>query len=228
MARDPVAEALRAHRARKRARAKGLRVPLVPPKRKGNPGHNPGPVGRPEAAWKERAAGELNRDQLRRALEAGNTAIVAARAEREAELADIRERCSLAREKLQAGCASRRTRSRTTAKARMAAAKQDKRDAHKIARAYRSNGQPRRRRRRIEAIQESDSAVEAEILGMTPELLPVWNKVKRQIKGTAHKSRAEAFFQYAEENAEDVQDILSEIPSDEEYADQYAAWAAAE
>lgn len=218
MARDPVAEALRAHRSRKRLARKGIRVK----RSTGNPGHNP---GRGESAFKAQAAAELNREQLRKAIAGGNLAMSAARAEREAELGIIRERCGLARQKLKEQCAAKRTRTRTTAKARIEAAKRDKREAHAFARAYRG-AKPKTRRRAIEAIQESDSAVETEILAMTPELLPVWQQVKRGIKGGPRKSRAEAFFQYAEENAGEVQAILAELPEDEDYSAEYAAWAA--
>lgn len=203
-----------------------MRVPIVPPKLTDNPGHNPGPVGRPEAEWKEKLVKDMSRQQLRRALGAGNVSIAAARAEREAELERIRETCGRARQRLKEQCAGRRTRSRSTAKARIAAARGEKREAHKLYKVWGAETKPKKRRRAYEAIQESDSAVEHEILGAAPELLPVWKKVKRSIRGSARRSRAEAFFEWAEENAGDVQAMLADFPSDEAYAEEFERWAA--
>lgn len=48
---------------------------------------------------------------------------------------------------------------------------------------------------------ESDDRVRANI---DPELIPVFERVKRSIRGDAHKSRTEAFLEYVESNPEDV------------------------
>lgn len=52
-----------------------------------------------------------------------------------------------------------------------------------------------------EALAESDDAVRQNI---DAELVPVFDAVKRSIKGDAHRSRTEAFLQYVEENPGDV------------------------
>jgi len=52
-----------------------------------------------------------------------------------------------------------------------------------------------------EAQAESDDHVRANI---DADLLPVWEKVKRSIRGDAHRSRTEAFLQWVEENPGDV------------------------
>ena len=75
-----------------------------------------------------------------------------------------------------------------------------------------------------EARRESDDKVRGNI---PPELVPVFEKVKRQIKGSARISRTEAFLQYVEESPDDVQTIVeAAIPSDDQYAAAYAEWAA--
>jgi len=50
--------------------------------------------------------------------------------------------------------------------------------------------------------QESDDEVERDL---APELVPIWRKVKRQIRATPGlRSRTEAFLEWVEENADDV------------------------
>lgn len=57
------------------------------------------------------------------------------------------------------------------------------------------------KRSAAEVRAESDDRVRANI---DPELIPVWERVKRSIRGTPHKSRTEAFLEYIESNPEDV------------------------
>lgn len=46
---------------------------------------------------------------------------------------------------------------------------------------------------------------EGEVAGnIPPELVPLWEKVKRSIKGSSRQSRTEAFMQYAHENPREV------------------------
>lgn len=66
---------------------------------------------------------------------------------------------------------------------------------------------PKRGQAGRDAQQESDSEVKQNI---SHELLPVWKKVKRQIKATPHMSRTEAFEHWVMENQPDVQQILNE------------------
>jgi hypothetical protein len=51
--------------------------------------------------------------------------------------------------------------------------------------------------------QESDDEVRANI---DPELVPLFDRVRRSIRGSAHQSRTEAFLHYAEENPGEVID----------------------
>jgi hypothetical protein len=64
-----------------------------------------------------------------------------------------------------------------------------------------------RRRRGIEAIHESDDAVLAEL---DERLVPLWEKVKRKISGSARMSRAEVMKLYAEEHPDEVIRALEE------------------
>jgi hypothetical protein len=66
---------------------------------------------------------------------------------------------------------------------------------------------PRSTRPRGEAQQESDSAVEQNI---SPDLLPVWRRVKRKIKAKPNMSRTEVFEHWVMENQGDVQIMINE------------------
>lgn len=66
---------------------------------------------------------------------------------------------------------------------------------------------PRRGDAGREAQAESDSEVEQNI---SPELVPVWRRVKRKIKATSHLSRTEAFEHWVMENQGDVQIMINE------------------
>jgi molybdenum-dependent DNA-binding transcriptional regulator ModE len=52
-----------------------------------------------------------------------------------------------------------------------------------------------------ERAQEDDDAVRS---NLPPELVPVFDKVRKQIKGGPRRSRTEAFLEWAEENPEEI------------------------
>jgi hypothetical protein len=54
-----------------------------------------------------------------------------------------------------------------------------------------------------ERLAESDDEVRQNI---PADLVPLFERVKRTIKGSAHQSRTEAFLEYAEENPHEVVD----------------------
>lgn len=64
-----------------------------------------------------------------------------------------------------------------------------------------------RRATSIERLQESDDAVRRDI---PAELMPVFERVKGQIRGSALRSRSEAFIEWAAENPDEVRAILYE------------------
>jgi hypothetical protein len=153
----------------------------------------------------------------------------AAKDERQQKLARLRLVCQNAKAKLQQSCAARRDLARSEARAKVEASKQSRRQARadysELKQLERQAEQRRRKHKALpaEAIRESDDEVRANI---PPELLPVFEQVKRSIKGNAKKSRTEAFLEYVEENPDDVQNIIeAAIPSDDEFAAAYAAWS---
>jgi hypothetical protein len=72
------------------------------------------------------------------------------------------------------------------------------RERHRAARVHLS---------RAERRGESDDEVRQNI---SPELVPLFERVKRSIKGSARMSRTEAFLKYAEENPHEVFEIVEE------------------
>lgn len=64
------------------------------------------------------------------------------------------------------------------------------------------------RRQAKEREQESDDEVRG---NLPPELLPLWEKTKRQFRATDRMSRTEAFLHYAEENPSEVIESQAEI-----------------
>lgn len=75
--------------------------------------------------------------------------------------------------------------------------------------------------------QESDQEVERNI---APELIPIWRKHKRQIRGSDRRTRTEAFEEWVHDNESDVRAELAELAhreqakAEREYARQQAAW----
>lgn len=67
--------------------------------------------------------------------------------------------------------------------------------------------------------QESDDEVRS---NLEPDMVPVFNAVRKHIKGAARKSRTEAFLQWAEENPGEVYDLMQHD------ADKYLAQLLAE
>lgn len=117
------------------------------------------------------------RDAVNRAIEA----------EREA----ARTSCATAKARVKESGATAREQAR-------AALAEEKKLQREIARLEaRASSKGRTRRTSAEARSESDGAVEQEI---PAELVPLWRKVKRQIKGSPRESRAEAFMRYVEEH----------------------------
>ena len=135
----------------------------------------------------------------------------AARAARREAIARIRFQCRTAREKLRATCGVRRERARTEGTEAVTARQREinderhldqlQRTAGKrtIPKGQRPIGKVRNASREREA--ESDDAVRRDI---PPELVSVFNKVRRSIKGSDRKSRSEAFLEWAEENPGEI------------------------
>jgi hypothetical protein len=114
------------------------------------------------------------------------------------EVAELREKgrrlCNARKEAVRRAGLSVRAR-------RQAELEAERRLQGELARAakHAEKGKAKRSAREVQA--ESDDHVRANI---DADLLPVWEKVRRSIKGDAHRSRTEAFLQWAEENPGDV------------------------
>jgi hypothetical protein len=118
--------------------------------------------------------------------------------------AEVLEERTRARESCALGITAARALSTRTeqAKGKLEAERKFRRD---MARINRGNAARRReltpRRGRRETMGESDDAIRSSI---PHELIPLFERVKRGIKATAHMSRLEAFFLYAENHPDEV------------------------
>ena len=129
--------------------------------------------------------------------------IAEARAKRKAELVVIRDQCRAERKALALTCSVRRDEARQAARSRVAEQRAAIGDVQKEERVYRDVAALGRKPgvKRAERRAESDDAVRA---NLPPDLVPVFDTVKRHIKGTQRKSRTEAFLEWAEENPDAV------------------------
>jgi len=128
--------------------------------------------------------------------------IKTARADRHAAIRGVQLDCKAKREQLRNTCALRRVEAselglRGIERARHVFA-HEQRDAKQIAQAGRP---PKARSTAKERQQESDDAVRG---NLAPEMLRVFDSVKRHIKGGPRKSRTEEFLEWAEENPGEV------------------------
>jgi len=161
----------------------------------------------------------LDKRQLRREIEK------ARRVEYTSRLVELRSRIAGARlakkqavRQVQAECARARVDARLSCQERAARAKEagavevaERTAALKSERVF--EGQIRRgdkpramRSTATERRQESDDEVRS---NLKPEMVPVFNAVRRHIKGNTRKSRTEAFYEWAEENPEEMFALLT-------------------
>ena len=132
----------------------------------------------------------------------------AAREARREAIDRIRFQCRKAREKLRNVCGARRERAgREGTEVVNARAREMHEERHfdKLQRSAgkRSTTKPigRVRNAARERESESDDAVRRDI---PPELVSVFNRVRRNIKGSDHRTRSEAFLEWAEENPGEI------------------------
>lgn len=135
----------------------------------------------------------------------------AARAARREAIGRIRSQCRTAREKLRATCGARRERARSEGAGVITARQREiheERHLDKLqrtagkrpsAKGHRPIGKVRKASRERES--ESDDEVRRDI---PPELVGVFNKVRRSIKGSDRRTRSEAFLEWAEENPGEI------------------------
>lgn len=184
--------------------------------------HNPGrALAKERAAWvRDRALAELARlreairdarARRRKALDRARRSCAAARAKvrdkvrafRSREFARINAEAARMRNVARAQCQARKFRIRNAgAKAierRVAELAAEDRMQRRLQQASRRALQQRTTYK--ERAQESDDAVKS---NLPRELVPVFERVRRHIKGSRTRTRTEAFLEWAEEHPEDV------------------------
>lgn len=135
--------------------------------------------------------------------------IKAARANRREAVKGVRMQCRVARAKLKTNCDRRAEAERTKGAARIAER------AHEVAAARDTDRVVRRgdnrhrigvvkaRSSSVERSQESDDEV-VRNLSDQPELVGVFRKIRKQVKGGPRRTRTEAFLEWVEENPGEV------------------------
>ena len=93
------------------------------------------------------------------------------------------------------------------ARAELEAERKYQADLRRIERGNRAARRGAPRTSRAERRSESDDEVR---VNLPPELVPLFEKVKRGIKGSARESRTEAFLRYAEEHPREVLAVLDD------------------
>jgi hypothetical protein len=130
-----------------------------------------------------------------------------------AERARIRQEAAAIRRAAGVACKARTAKARAVAKTRAEQLRAERRAAEALRREVaRADALIARRKRQSERHTrerraESDDAVRAELVH-EPHLIPVWEKVKRGIRGNAKMSRAEAFAHWAHDNPGEVWAIV--------------------
>ena len=135
----------------------------------------------------------------------------AAREARREAIQRIRSQCRTAREKLRATCGVRRERAKREGAEVIGARQREMQEERHLDKLQRTAGKRsvaarfrpigRVRKASHERESESDDAVRRDI---PPELVGVFNKVRRNIKGSDRRTRSEEFLEWAEENPGEV------------------------
>lgn len=136
-----------------------------------------------------------------------------ARLERKARVSAIRLQCATAREKLRAVCLSRRERAALEGARLVEQRKAELGEQYayeKIIRSGERQPGPKgtvRKATAAERAAESDDEVRSNI---PRELLPAFEKHRRQFKGTTRRTRTEAFLEWAEANPDEIWALQNE------------------
>ena len=133
---------------------------------------------------------------------------------RQAALVALREALRAERAAARRTCASRKDKARARmtddidrARAELEAERKYQADLRRIERGNRATRLGAPRASGAERRSESDDEVR---VNLPPELVPLFEKVKRGIKGSARESRTEAFMRYAEEHPREVLAVLDD------------------
>jgi len=165
--------------------------------------------------FSERVRRELRADlrgKDRAKLERLRAAVVAARALKRERLHAVTTACQAQRAALRERCAAERASVRSEGNAtladRGAKLRAERDDQRRTVLAGRDGARPVAkggRRRSLERREESDDEVRA---NLGPDLLPVFERVKRGIRGTPRATRTETFLEWAEANPAEVYSII--------------------
>ena len=162
---------------------------------------------------KRRLKQEIERERkraVRERLVELRAQIKAARLARREALIVIRDQCKAERKAVTISCDLRRQQAREEARKAVEERRRQIGGVHSEERIYREADNRERkasvRSTARERRSEDDDSVRA---NLPIDLVPVFDKVRRVIKGGPRKSRTEAFLQWAEENPEEVLSMQS-------------------
>lgn len=132
--------------------------------------------------------------------------IKSARFARREAVTAVRKHCAKARIEARLSCAARAEQARTEGAAAIAARRAELASEQGFERKMRrAEGPARLRSTSGERRAESDDEVRS---NLHPTMVPVFNHVRRHIKGNARMSRTEAFLHWAEENPDEVIQLM--------------------
>jgi len=159
---------------------------------------------------KRQLAREIERDrraQVSSRLSNLRLLLKAAQRERREAIEGIRLRCRAARLKLRTNCEAQRHRARADGEIAIQSRKREIREERYFDQlqrsSLRSSSAAKRRAPVVRGEREAESDDEVR-RNLPPELVAVFNRVRRTIKGSPRKSRSEAFLDWAEENPEEI------------------------
>jgi len=174
----------------------------------------------------------LDKRKLRREIERARRAtfkarllelrelISAARVARHDAILGVKQDCAQKRIDLRQSCQTRAAVAKASGASEVARRRSKLLEEKGFEQKMRAHERPRKLRSTTgERRQESDDEVRT---NLQPDMVPVFNAVRKHIKGGLRKSRTEAFLQWAEENPGEVYDLMQHD------ADKYLAQLLAE
>jgi hypothetical protein len=144
------------------------------------------------------------RGNVARKLKELSALLKAARTERRESVDRVRKQCRTARAKLRTMCGVRKDRAREAGDKAVGARRRELHEERHLEKLQRAAD--RRHQRGVRSVHRERAAEsDDEVRGNIPRgLVKVFDKVRRQIKGSDRKSRTEAFLEWVEENPGEV------------------------
>jgi len=163
---------------------------------------------------------KARREQFKARLLELRELIKAARVARHEAIQHVKSDCAQKRIDLRQSCQTRALVAKTSGASEVARRRSKLLEEKGFEQKMRDAERPRRLRSTTgERRQESDDEVRT---NLAPDMVPVFDAVRKHIKGNLRKSRTEAFLQWAEENPGEVYDLMQHD------ADKYLAQLLAE